>query len=182
MDSSFLWRPLLAVFAAACGTIAAPQGEPDYSRRADEGEVQAIGGLGITDSPDTFLAGGQVDFYVAEEIAVGPKLQLGVDSNDVIFAPSVNVKKVFPIVDGARQSRWRPFVQGGLGLAWMREERRNGKDDDLGIMLSAGGGVEVFLNEKVSLGAGLDLNILPGEVLDESTFLSLRLIEMGVRF
>lgn len=175
---------MLAALAllAGCAGIAAPQGELGHSRRADEGEVQAVGGLGVTDDPDAILFGGQVDFFVAPELAVGPKLQLGVDSNSLIFAPSVNVKKVFPIDDGGRQSRWRPFVQGGVGFAWLNEEKRVGQDDDVGVMLSVGGGVEVFLDERFSLSTGIDLNILPGEVLDESTFLSLRLIEMGVRF
>lgn len=183
---SLLAPCLVLAMTAACSTVAPRNSvtqdlEPSPPRSTLAGEVQGFVGLGFTDSPDTFLLPGEIDFYVDDNLAIGPKLQLGLDDDTTIVAPSFHVKKVFSIPHEGGISRWKPYVQGGAGFAWLEKQRRT-DEDDFGALLHFGGGVEVFLNEGLSLSSGIDINFLLGEPVDEDVFLSIRLIELGFRF
>jgi hypothetical protein len=139
------------------------------------------GGLGFTESPDTVLLSGQVDFPVNEDLVVGPLLQLGLDDDETIVAPSLNLKHPFRL-DSDGYPEVRPFVQGGAGFAYLEKERRSGDDDDIGLLLNAGVGVELHLDSSTYLSSTLMLNFLPGEVMDEDVFLSWQVIQLGWRF
>lgn len=146
------------------------------------GERRAFLGLGFTSSPDTLLLGGQIDFYTSDRLAVGPMLQIGIDDSTTLIAPSVHVKYLFPTGPGAGGVELLPFVQGGLGFAYLEQERRFGDDDDLGLLLQAGGGLEVALTQHTSLASTILVDLLPGEVLDERIYWSWQVLAVGFRF
>ncbi len=138
-----------------------------------EGDKNLLLGGGFNLNPDGALLGGQLDFYLTDEWAVGPLLQLGFSDDDFVVAPSFNVKRVFGMLT-VGDTRWRPFVQAGVGLAF--------DDDVLGLLLNGGGGVEVFLSNDLNLASTFMVNVMPDKVLGESSFLSWQIVQMQIRF
>ncbi len=138
-----------------------------------EGDKNFLLGGGVNGDPGGALLGGQLDVYLTDDWAVGPLLQVGFSDDDFVIAPSFNVKRVFGMLT-VGDSRWRPFVQAGVGLAF--------DDDDLGFLLNGGGGVEVFLSNDLNLASTFMVNVMPDEDLGDSAFLSWQIIQVQFRF
>lgn len=155
-----------------------PAGQEAPRKRPSGGDAAAAVGLGVTDSPDTVLFGGQADFYMNEDLAIGPLLQVGVDDHETILAPSLNFKHPFYLSDDGG-TELRPFVQGGVGVAYIEKERRPGDDDELGPLLNLGGGIEVHFESSTYLSSTVMVNLLPGDVVGEDVFLSWQVIQVG---
>jgi hypothetical protein len=164
---------------ASPATFAQGQRPADSPRR--QGDRVALIGLGFTDSPDTTLLGGEVDFYQSEQLAIGPMLQLGLDDDTTILAPSFQAKYHIP-VKVSSYPRPAPFVQGGVGLVWMDKDRRGRDDDDLGLLLHVGGGLELMLDDRLALASTLTINLMPAKVVGERAFLSWQILQFGFRF
>lgn len=161
---------------------AAPQEEADPQERWPvEHEVVLIGGIGLTGDPDTFLFAGQADIYIDDSVAVGPAVQLGVSDDDTIFALTAQAKKVFHLND-EKLWRWRPFVQGGVGFAYIEKEVGNRDRDDTGLLVNIGGGIEYLASDELMLGSTLMVNLLPGEVAGEGVYISWEILTVGVWF
>ncbi len=146
-----------------------------------KGHAAVKGGLGFTLSPTDFLLIFEADYFLSDHIAVGPLLQFGVDDDPFIFAPTVNFQAMFDIPD---LEIVKPFVQGGLGVAYMDERlpRHRGWRDDVGFLFNFGGGVEVFVTEHLSLGNNILFNILPVEVLGDHFFFSWQFVTVRFQF
>lgn len=172
-----------AAFVAAAAHCQAAQAPPPPARVAAPaaGDRLLFLGLGFTDGPDTFLLGGEADFYMSDRLAIGPMLQWGIDDNNSIFAPSFHVKYLFPL-DHPGSPEFVPFVQGGAGLAYLRKDNRPGDDDGFGFLLQVGGGVELRLSPHVTLASTALLDLLPAEVLDEHVYFSWQVVQFGFRF
>lgn len=157
--------------------------EPVEGGHADrEGETRAIGGIGFTRSPDTLLLTGEVDFFTLDRLAIGPMLQWGIDDDETIVAPSFQAKYFFPIGATPGGMELLPFVQAGVGFAWLQRDDLPGDDDDVGLLLQAGGGIELLIDDHLSLSSSARVDLLPGEVLDEHSYWSWQLLAIGVRF
>ncbi|MEQ8768106.1 MAG: hypothetical protein RL885_29655 [Planctomycetota bacterium] len=139
-------------------------------------------GLGGTFDPDTFLITGHADFYLSDHVAIGPLLQVGVDDDYTIIAPSFTLKGSVDVETAG--PRLRPFVLGGVGFAFIEDDGRPRfkDDDDIGVMLNAGIGIDLFIAEDISIGASVIVNVLPGEVLDETLFVSLQVLTIDLHF
>jgi len=174
--------PRTASSAAASPYAAAPRASVRGTARAPvEGDRSIAIGVGATYDPDTFLLTGDADFYQSDRLAIGPSLQLGVHDDTGIIAPSCHVKFVFPIERKSDDPLFMPFVQGGAGLCWIEKDRA-GDDDELGLLLQAGGGLEVRFDERYALASTLLVNILPAEVVDENAYLSWQIVQFSFRF
>ncbi len=161
------------------GVVDRPRSAYDESSRT---KTAAGFGLGGTFDPDTFLVTGHADFYLSDRVAIGPLLQIGVDDDFTVIAPSFTIKGVVDIeTDGPRL---RPFLLGGIGFAFIEDDDRPPwkDDDDIGLMLNVGLGLDVFVAEDISIGTSAILNILPGEVLGESLFVSLQVLYIDLHF
>ncbi len=136
------------------------------------------GGLGFTLNPTDFLMVLQFDYFFARTFSVGPLLQFAVDDR-FIFAPTLNFQAAFnlPGVD-----RLEPFVQGGLGLAYMTKGSGSDFEDDTGFLFNFGGGVEFFVLNNLSVGSDILFNIMPDEVLDKRFFFSWQLVTFRFQF
>lgn len=152
--------------------------DPDPS---GEGDRVVHLGVGFTSSPGTALVAGQLDYFVTDDWAVGPALRLGLSSDDSIVAPSFNVKRVLGM-QRFESTPWRPFVQAGVGMAFLHDDRRFGDRDDEGLLLNGGAGIEVFLDNGLKLTSTLTLNLMPGKVLGERTFFSWQILQMQFDF
>ena len=90
-------------------------GATGLSDHARQGRVSLGGALGFTLDPDTFLLAFNGDYFVNDNFALGPLLQLGVSGNRVLLAPTLNFRGVFDLRVRELKSL-KPFVQGGFGL------------------------------------------------------------------
>jgi hypothetical protein len=186
---------LLAALATGCAVshpparmLFDPVGPPTPAARAIAQEPQQAApgqartvpiGIGYTDDPDTMLLAGAIDFPMGENWTVGPGLQLGVDDNFTILAPVFQAKRFFPITSGDEGvRRLLPFVQGGAGVAWFQRDNAPGDDDDVGLLLQAGGGVRFRMTDDLSLGTQMDFNFLPGDPMDESFYFSWEVLQL----
>ncbi len=168
----------LIMLAAAGGAAAQEaQGLPEspWSFRAS---------IGFTAGPGSFLLSAELPYAVNDHVFVGPLLQLGLSSDDKIVAPSANVQYVFDTsgVQNEFLNKLEPFLQGGVGFAYIHKDRRGRDRDDVGFMFNFGGGVEYPLNETVSLGTNMLFNILPVDTAGENFFFSWQFATLRFRF
>ena len=170
--------------AAARAQEPAPSAEapaPVAERAFREGDYFLEAGLGQTFGPGTFLLSATFGRFVDPHLAIGPTLQLGVDDDETIFAPTFGVRRTFDL-DDADLRKIEPYVEGGVGLAYLEDDRRGGDDDDVGILLNLGFGANVELQRNLALGTGVLVNLMPGEVLDERLFVSWRIFQLQFAF
>jgi hypothetical protein len=152
------------------------QDEPRNERKA--GDRTGFAGLGFTDGPDSFLLGLELDFWQSDRLAIGPMVQLGLDDDMEMIAPSFHAKYRFPL----EASRLAVFAQGGVGFLWLERDPIPGDDDDLGFMLQVGGGVDWQLEAGTFLGSSILVDLMPDEVLGENAIFTWQVVQLGVRF
>jgi len=159
--------------AASPAPASAPAiGQRDYFLEA---------GLGQTFGPSTFLLSATGGKFVDPHLAIGPTLQLGIDDDKTIFAPTFGARRIFEL-DSADLRKLEPYVEGGVGFAYLEDDRRGGADDDFGVLLTLGFGANFELQHNVALGTGILVNLMPGEVLDERLFVSWRILQLNFAF
>jgi len=138
--------------------------------------LQLNTGIGFTSDPTTFLIGMGLDASINRNFALGPLLQIGVDDNTTLLAPSLNFKGIF----GERE--FHPYVQSGLGFAYLEKEHRHGDNDEFAFLVNFGGGLDVELTQSMVIGSGILFNFLPDEALGEHFFFSWQVLTLGFRF
>ena len=138
-------------------------------------------GVGFTVDPGMLLLSGEVDVPVAEHSFVGPLLQLGVSDDRFMLAPAAVFRHELPLQDPALD-RLTPWIEAGAGFVYAHLDRRRGSDDDLGLLLLLGGGVEFKLSERLAARFGVLIDILPIDVFGDHLFLSVQLISLTFRF
>ena len=141
--------------------------------------------LGFTLDPGTFLLAFGGEYHFNENFSSGPLLQLGFSDNNKIVAPTLNTRYSFDlseVIDDEYLKNLRPFVQGGLGFAYIDKDRKGKDDDDTGFLMNLGFGVEYPLNETFSVGNNLMFNILPKSVVSENFFFSWQFATIRFRF
>ncbi len=138
-------------------------------------------GIGFTAGPGSFLLDGDAAFALDERMSIGPRMQLGFSDDVILVAPTANFRYVFDLhlSPGTMTQELTPFLQAGIGLGYVRKERRGGHTDDTGFLFNLGGGVEWSLGA-TTLGSNLMFNILPSETNGENFYFSWQLIT--VRF
>jgi hypothetical protein len=137
---------------------------------------------GLTVSPETTLAAFELDHFVTDRVAVGPLLQVGLSSDEFVFAPSMDVK-LFGEPLGGELRGLSPFVQGGIGFAYIDDNGRgtNGRED-VGLLLAFGFGADFFVTDRLSLGTSLLFDVLPSEVEGEDFFFSWQIVTFSIHF
>ncbi|MFO0982496.1 MAG: hypothetical protein U1E76_12310 [Planctomycetota bacterium] len=180
---ALLW--VLAALLAACAAMPAPDdaGAREATAASSGAEIplSVQGGLGFTLDPDTFLMAARADYWVRPNVAVGPLLQVGLADHRTILAPSFNVKGVFDLKQPSAE-RLKPYIDGGVGFAYLEKDGRRGDDDDLGVLLDIGGGLSYDVNDHLAVGTGVLFNFLPAELVGERFFFSWQLVTLSFRF
>lgn len=133
------------------------------------GHWSAHGGIGFTADPTTFLLAFGADYFVNQNVSVGPLFQFGLDDDPFIFAPTLHVQWTFDLPD---IQNLKPYIQAGLGFAYFYENGRRGDNDDLGFLFNPGVGADWYFNDNMAAGTSMLFNILPDEVFDEEFFFS----------
>jgi hypothetical protein len=107
-------------------------------------------------------------------------MQLGFADHWTIVAPSADLRYVFSF-DGRSEReihRLRPYLQGGIGLAYVDHRRRDG----VGFLMNGGFGVEYPLNESAALVSSMRFNGVPDGAGGEHFFYSWQLLGAQLRF
>lgn len=173
---------LAVSLAAAAGDPAAPDAPArDDSPTSGWGFK---GGIGFTDGPDAFLMGFEGDYAFTREFRAGPLLQLATSDDTTIVAPTVNFKFFVPLPDAPEAvERFHPFLQTGLGFAYVeRERRRHHDDDEVGFLMNAGFGFDYMVTDRFGLGSHMLFNMLPEDTAGERFFFSWQVVTASVRF
>jgi hypothetical protein len=138
-------------------------------------------GLGLTAGPSTFLMAVTAGKFIEHNFALGPMVQLGVSGDDVFFAPTVNARGVFDL-EGQGLERVKPYVEGGLGLAYVEKDHHSGDDDEWGFLVNMGTGVDIELERNITLGTGFIFNFMPSEVEGEHFIFSWKILQLCLYF
>jgi hypothetical protein len=154
---------------------------PAAAREIGDREYFLEAGLGQTFGPSTFLLSATGGKFVDPNLAIGPTLQLGIDDNETIFAPTFGVRRTFGL-DSSDLRKIEPYIEGGAGFAYLEDDRRGGDDDDLGFLITFGMGANFELQRNLALGTGVLVNLMPGEVLGERLFVSWRILQLNFTF
>jgi hypothetical protein len=150
------------------------------------GPWSVSGGVGFTLDPDTFLMSLGAEYAGDEGFSAGPLLQVGVSDKHAIVAPTANGRYSFDLSDADDDvlRKFRPFVQGGLGFAYVEKDRNGplGDREDVGFLLNMGFGLEYPVSERVSLGTSLLFNVLPVKTANQHFFFSWQVATVRFHF
>ncbi len=141
------------------------------------------GGVGFTLDPGGFLIGLEGAYQLNEDWSIGPRLKIAFDDDLAIVAGTANLRYSIDLEDFTGSvSDFTPFVQVGLGGSYIEKDDRPGSDDDSGLLVTFGGGVEARLTDELSLMSTMEFNIHPDDVLNENVFFSWEVAALRVRF
>ncbi len=139
-------------------------------------------GLGFTADPDTFLLNFELPYAFDRWVSAGPMLQVGIDSDETIVAPTANVTVTIPDLPGERYDRLHPYCLIGMGFAVLEDDSRRNNKRSAGFLVNFGFGLEYQLSERFFLGSQMMFNFLPEETLDEKFFYSWQIGGLRIAF
>lgn len=178
--------PMACLLAAAL-VLAAPAGAAQAAGRdRDATPWSAHLGGGFTLSPDAGLLATGIEYELAPGLGLGPLLQLGLDDDVIIVAPTGGFRYRFDLSHSADPvvRRLEPFVQAGLGFAYIDKDRRGRSDrEGSAFLLNGGLGLDVRVDPRLSLGSAILFNGMPADgAAGEHFFFSWQLLTARVHF
>lgn len=145
-------RKLLLALIVALVAVSASAG--NFKDR--QGRWQVGGDIGITDDPTLFGLTALVNYYITDNISVGPLIQAGFNDEDYFFGVSGQVRYSL-VLPGTEIVR--PYGQVGIGfIEFDVHNLFSGKSTNT-FLFPVGGGAEFKLAEKVSLDANILFNL-----------------------
>jgi hypothetical protein len=152
--------------------------------RLKTGEWSPHAGIGFTADPDAFLMTLGVEYGALDFMSVGPLLQLGFSDDDTIVAPTADFRFGIDLSGVSNQyvRRLEPFVNAGLGMAYIEKERGNSDRDDVGFLMNGGVGAQYWFADEMAVGTHMMFNGMPDDVLDEHFFFSWQVVTFRFRF
>jgi len=147
---------VLGLMLATGGRVWGQEPEPAPRSRADldkslsgrSGYFNLGGAGGFTVSPDMTLGLISLDYYVTDDIAVGPYFHIGGDGRNHFWGVTGQVKFCAALQDNPDI---RPYATIGIGFGHIKF--KDGKDADT-YLFPVGGGFEFALTDIVSLDTG----------------------------
>jgi len=139
-------------------------------------------GIGFTIDPDTFLMNFELPYRFDQYVSAGPMMQIGVENDRFIVAPTVNVALTIPDLPGENLDRFQPNLFAGIGFAVLGNDDRGGDHESAGFLVNAGFGVDYLLSQRVSIGSRMILNFLPERTLDERFWYSWEIGSIRISF
>lgn len=127
-------------------------------------------GIGFIDDPNAFLLNLEAPYVFDQWVSAGPMFQIGLDDDNTIVAPSMNVTVTIPHLPGETLNRVHPFGFVGMGFAYIEDDNRRNDNSSAGFLINFGFGVEYQISDNVLLGSQMMFNFLPEEVLEEHFF------------
>lgn len=136
-----------------------------------------LGLMGGTVDGEAFALGATGDYYLTNELSIGPLLQLGFSSDLFKLGLSGQVKYT---MDLRQISALKPHVEAGIGFVYADHEN-GGDDDDVSFLIPLGVGLEYRLSRTMSLDTTVYLNFTDLDVGRKNDNFFLTWL-VGVRF
>jgi hypothetical protein len=173
---------LVALAIALSGASAAAQdwGDPtedDWTQPAapasDDGPLSGWSlraGVGFIDDPTAFLLNVEVPYRFDRWVSAGPMFQIGLDDNNTVVAPTLDVALHVPDMPGEAFDAVSPYAFVGVGFAWIEDDNRRNDDSSAGFLVNFGFGVELEVTPHFFLGSHMSFNFLPERTLGQDFF------------
>lgn len=136
-------------------------------------------GLGLQgDTPDgtAFALGLSGDFFLTNELSIGPLLQMGFTGDLFQLGLTAQVKYTF---DLPQIPALKPRIEAGIGFIYADLDRPEGSVDDTSFLIPLGLGAEYKLSDRISLDSTLLFNFTDLDIRGESFFITWL---VGVKF
>ena len=191
---STLGFALAALLAAGLPLAASGQGwdddygydEPDPYRDPPDssGGVSIRGAFGFTADPEAFEMGIGFPIEISNSVAFTPHLLLAFDDDDTIVAPTANLEVYFRLSERRDDFayRLRPYLQAGLGFAYIDRDDGGDNDDEVGFLVAPGLGLEYEVSKNLLVGTNARFNVLPKETGGEHFFFSWEFFSVRIAF
>ena len=175
-------RPRRVVaFVLVLQLLAASAALAESNYFSDDARAWAVrGGIGFTEGPDSFLMNFDFETMVRDEVAVGLGMQLGVEDDFVIVSPMIFGRYIFDMSGFTNEvaKQMQPFVQGGIGISHIDADTRGRDRDDTDFLMSIGAGFDFPLDDSISVGTRMLVNVIPAEVLSQRVYFSWEMISV----
>ncbi|MFK7898806.1 MAG: outer membrane beta-barrel protein [Myxococcota bacterium] len=149
-----------------------PAGDPFNRGDASASGWSGRAGLGFTADPSSLLLNFDFPYYFDRFVAVGPMLQVGIDEDETIIAPTLNLFINIPDIGVAGLERVQPYGFVGLGFAVVEDDDRSNDNSATDFLINFGVGIEYQISEHLFLGSHMTFNFLPNEALSQEFFYS----------
>ena len=159
-----------------------PSAPAYYGGSAAHTGWSARAGLGFTIDPDTVLLNFELPYSFDRWVSAGPMLQVGIDGDQTIIAPTANVSVTIPDLPGRSFDRLHPYALIGIGFAVIEDDNRANDNVSAGFLINFGFGLEYQISDRFFLGSQMMFNFLPEETLDEKFFYSWQVGGMRIAF
>ena len=152
--------------------------------RTRKGETAVPVGAGFTLDPDTAFLNIAWDVQLNPIMSMGTSFLFGGSNERFLFAPTFQIKTYLNADETAEPSRFQPYLQGGLGWAWLDSDRTaDGSDfDSNSFLINGGGGIRYRLSQHYSIGTGALINFVPSKLDDDRWFFSWEVLQLVFHF
>jgi len=133
-------------------------GDPGWSAKA---------GLGFTSDPTTFLMDFELAYTFDRWVSAGTMLQVGLEDDITLVAPTLNVGVRIPEMPGEAFDRIHPYGTVGIGFLVIEDDGEPNDKRSAGFLINVGAGVEFQLSQSVYLYSQMIFNFLPKRTQDE---------------
>lgn len=130
-----------------------------------------IGLQGATADAAAFAIGLSGDYFLTDNVSVGPLVQIGVTDDLFQIGPTVQAKYTF---DLATIPELKPNLQGGIGFIYANLDRSHRTDShDASFLIPLGFGAEYRLSRDLSLASSFLFNFTDlNDVRNENFFIT----------
>ncbi len=139
-------------------------------------------GIGFIDDPTALLLNFELLYAFDQWVTVGPMMQVGLDDNNTIIAPTLNVTITIPDLPGENFDRIKPYALLGMGFAYIEDDNRRNDNSSAGFLIDFGVGIEYEISERFFIGTQMMFNFLPEKTLDEEFFFSWQIAGVRLAF
>jgi hypothetical protein len=157
------WTALVAVIALLLSTTAAfAQSRSASDDEQDEDRVRVSLGASLgffADDPGGVNLGFEMPINVNRNFSIGPWATVGLADDFLLVFGSANFRYHFDVFESRKLRKLRPFLQGGMGVAYYDDDRT--RDDDTGFLLNMGLGADYEITDHVILGSNMMFNTVP---------------------
>jgi hypothetical protein len=138
--------------------------------------------MGFTRDPDDFLLNFELPYAFDRFISAGPMIQVGLEEDRLLVAPTANLTVTIPDMPGSVFDRVHPNFFFGIGFAVITNDDRAGDHHSAGFLVNTGFGLDYDLSSRVAIGSRMLFNFLPEETLEENFFYSWEVLGVKLSF
>jgi len=177
------WTACLACAAALLLAQAAPAQSRRDDRRDDDDRARFSMGASLgflADDPGGVSLGFEAPIEFNRHFSLGPWATVALADDFVLVSGTANARYHFDVFQGERLSRLRPFLQGGLGVAYYDDDRAN--DEETGFLINMGLGAEYATSDHVSIGSQMMFNTVPTFRPSRAFYFTWQFLQVRYRF